>query len=342
MKKVRFGKTELMVSEIAFGGIPIQRLSVAEAIKVVRGAIELGVNFIDTANGYSDSEEKIGLAIKDISRDSLVIASKSMAHDKKTFLEHLDLSLRRLGTDYLDLYQHHYINSIESYKGLISEGGAFEGMMEAIRAGKVRFPAFSSHNIPSALKIMREGKFDAVQLAVNYVDDEAAKEAIPLAKELDMGFIAMKPFGGGLLNDAKLSIKYLSQFDNIIPDPGIEKLSEIEEIVRIVESGDNFSEKDMADVEKAKQELGDHWCHRCDYCQPCPQNIRISTVLVIEGFLKRIHYQGVMDLAGQTMENARNCTECRECMGRCPYNLNVPGLIKEKIDCWDRYLAENR
>ncbi|MCL2159939.1 MAG: aldo/keto reductase, partial [Oscillospiraceae bacterium] len=230
MEKVRFGKTELMVSKIAFGGIPIQRLNTAEAAKVVRGAIDLGVNFIDTANGYSDSEEKIGLAIKGVPRDSLVIASKSGARDKKTFLDHVDLSLKRLGTNYIDIYQLHGVSSKQTYDSAFGEGGAYEGLMEAVRAGKVRFPAFSSHNIPLSIEIMREGKFAAVQLPFNYIDDEAAKEAIPLAKELDMGFIAMKPFGGGLLGDARLSIGYLSQFEGIVPDPGIEKLSEIEEI----------------------------------------------------------------------------------------------------------------
>lgn len=342
MDKVRFGKTELMVSKIAFGGIPIQRLSIPDAVKVVRGVIDLGVNFIDTANVYSDSEEKIGIAIKDIPRDSLVIATKSIALDKKTFLENLDLSLKRLGTDYVDLYQHHGISSPESYDAIMGDGGAFEGMMEAVRAGKVRFPAFSSHNIPVAMRIMRDEKFAAVQLPFNYIDDEAAKEAIPLAKELDMGFIAMKPFGGGLLNDAKLSIKYLLQFDSIVPDPGIEKLLEMEEIVRIVESVEKLSADDAAAINKMKTELGDRWCHRCDYCQPCPQKIHISGVLTVDSLIKRMPFQRVSAMIGQAMETANGCVECRECVGRCPYNLNIPELITEKLAIWDRYLTENK
>jgi len=342
MKKVSFGKTGLMVSEIAFGGIPIQRLSIPEAADVVRGVINLGVNFIDTANGYTDSEEKIGLAIKDFPRESIVIASKSGARNKKMFLENLDLSLKRLGTDYIDLYQHHGIGSIEDYNVIMGEDGAYEGMMEAVRAGKVRFPAFSSHSIPAAIHIMREGKFFAVQLPFNYVDDEAAKEAIPLAKELIMGFIAMKPFGGGLLNDAKLSIRYLSQFDNIVPDPGIEKLSEMEEIVSIVESGEGFSAADALAVEKAKAELGSSWCHRCDYCRPCRQNIHISGVLTIESMIKRMLPPRVIAMSGQNMDAARECIGCRDCVERCPYDLDIPELIKDKLEIWDRYIAEIR
>ena len=342
MDKVRFGKTELMVSKIAFGGIPIQRLSFPEAEKVVRGAIDLGINFIDTANGYTDSEEKIGLAIKGLPRESLVIASKSHARDKKTFLENIDLSLKRLGVDYIDLYQHHGVSTPEDYEKLMGEDGAYEGMLEAIRVGKVRFPAFSSHSVPLAMQMMRDGKFVCVQLPFNYVDDEAAKEAIPLAKELDMGFIAMKPFGGGLLSDAKLSMRYLSQFDSIVPDPGIEKLSEIEEIVNISESGAGLSADDIATIARMKEELGASWCHRCEYCQPCPQKISISGVLTVETVIKRMPFERASMMGSRNMDAARTCIECRECVGRCPYNLNIPELLKEKLAIWDKYLADNK
>jgi len=342
MDKVRFGKTELLVSKIAFGGIPIQRVSVPEAVALVRGAIALGVNFIDTANAYSDSEEKIGLAIKGMARDSLVLATKSTARDKKTMLENLDLSLRRLGVDYVDLFQLHNVSSAETYDTVFGAGGAYEGLMEAVIAGKVRFPAFSSHSVPLACRMMREGRFASVQLPFNYVDDTAAQEAIPLAKKMDMGFIAMKPFGGGLLNDAKLSIKFLAQFDNIVPDPGVEKLSEMEEIVRIAESGETLTADDIASIEKIKAELGSRWCHRCDYCQPCTEGIAISSVLTVESLIKRMPYQRVFEMAEQAMETARGCSECRTCMERCPYKLSIPELIKEKLAIWDRYLSENK
>ena len=342
MEKVRFGKTELMVSKIAFGGIPIQRLGMKEAAEVVRGSIDLGINFIDTANGYTDSEEKIGLAIKGIARDKIVIATKSGARDKKTYLENLDLSLKRLGTDYIDIHQHHGLSTGEGYDVTMGEGGAHEGMQEAIRAGKVRFPAFSSHSIPAAVQIMKTGIFAAVQLPFNYVDDEAAKEAIPLAKELDIGFIAMKPFGGGLLSDANLSLKYLSQFESIVPDPGIEKLSEMEEIVRIVEAGEAFSESDASAIEKVRAELGSVWCHRCDYCQPCPQKIHISGVLTVESMMKRMPFERAGFMAGRNMENAKNCTKCRECVSRCPYDLDIPNLILQKLDIWESFLSSGK
>ena len=341
MQKVRFGKSELMVSKIALGGIPIERRSKEDAVKVVRRAIDLGVNFIDTANGYTDSEEKIGLAIKEYPRDSLIIATKSFARDKKTMNEHLDLSLKRLGTDYIDIYQHHSISSDECYDAVMAEGGAYEGMLEAVKAGKIRFPAFTSHDIATAIKIMRDGKYFSVQLSLNYVDDEAAAVAVPLAKEMDMGFIAMKPLGGGLLPDVELAFKYLLQFDNVVPDPGIEKIEEIEEIVKIVNSSGTFSPSDIEAVEKMKIELGDRWCHKCDYCKPCPQGISISGVLSVESFIKRLPYGRAVGIGGQNMSAAANCNACGTCLSKCPYKLNIPELIKEKVEIWNEFLKQH-
>jgi len=335
MDKVRFGKTGLMVSKVAFGGIPIMRISKAEAVRIVREAIGLGINFIDTATGYADSEEKIGEAIQGMKREDLVIASKSPARDKKTFTENLDLSLKRLGLDYIDIYQLHNVSSEPQKEEVFGPAGAMEGLEEAVKAGKVRFPAFSSHSIPLAIEIMKSKKFASVQLPFNYIDKEAAEKAIPLAKELDMGFIAMKPMGGGLLPDAALSFRFLGQYENIVPDPGFEKIEELREIAGIVEKKETLSADDEKEIEKQRLELGPSWCHRCDYCQPCPQGVHISTALNIKSFMKRMTPERARSFVGPHIEKARTCLECGLCVKRCPYNLNIPVLLKEKIAYWD-------
>ena len=335
MKRVRFGKTELMVSRVAFGGIPIMRLSKPEASHLVRESINMGINFIDTAHGYTDSEEKIGEAIKGIKRENIIIASKSPANDKAAFLEHLDLSLKRLGIDYIDIYQFHGISSESKRDAIFSPNGGMEGMEEAVKAGKIRFPAFSSHSIPIAIELMKTGKFASVQLPFNYIDSTATDEAIPLAKKLDMGFIAMKPMGGGILDDAGLSIRYLMTYDSIVPDPGIEKIEEIREIVSIVERNETFSAEDRERVEKQRREFGPSWCHRCDYCQPCPQGIQISSALCIKSAFKRMPHERAISFVGPAIEKARSCLECRECVSRCPYHLDIPSLLKEQITLFD-------
>ncbi|MCL2319048.1 MAG: aldo/keto reductase, partial [Treponema sp.] len=315
--------------------IPIMRISKAEAAALVREAIGLGINFIDTAHGYADSEEKIGEAIKGMRREDLVIASKSPANDKKTFNEQLDLSLKRLGVDYIDIYQFHNIGTPAKRDAIFGPGGAMEGLAEAIKAGKVRFPAFSSHSIPMAIELMKGGKFAAVQLPFNYIDNAAASEAVPLAKKLGMGFIAMKPMGGGLLDNAGLSFRFLLSYDSIVPDPGIEKPEEIREIVRIVEKNEALSPADKREIEKLRTEFGPTWCHRCDYCQPCPQGIPISSVLSLKSAFKRMSPARARSMVGPGIEKARTCLECGQCLPRCPYHLEIPSLLKERIKFWD-------
>jgi predicted aldo/keto reductase-like oxidoreductase len=331
MEKVRFGKTELRVSKVAFGGIPIMRLSKADAVHLVRESIHFGINFIDTATGYMDSEEKIGEAIKGIRRDDIVIASKSPADDKAGFLAHVDLSLKRLGLSYIDIYQFHGINNEEKRKAIFGPGGAMEGMTEAVKAGKIRFPAFSSHSIPVALEIMKTGKFYSVQIPFNYIDEDAIDKAIPLAKKLDMGFLAMKPMGGGLLHNAKLAFRYLNQYSGIVPDPGIEKLEEIKEIIEVVEKHETLSIEDRRAIDKDRADMGSSWCHRCDYCQPCPQGIPISMVLCLKSFFKRMTPERARELIGPAIEKAKHCTDCRACVSRCPYYLKIPSLLKDNI-----------
>ncbi|MDR1412241.1 MAG: aldo/keto reductase [Spirochaetaceae bacterium] len=335
MKKVRLGKTGLMVSRVALGGIPIMRVPKAEAAELVREAIGLGINFIDTAHVYSDSEEKIGEGIKGIRREDLVIASKSPANDKKAFNEHLETSLKRLGVDYIDIYQLHNIGSGARRDAVLAPGGAYEGLVEAVRAGKVRFPAFSSHSLPIVLELAKSGKFSVLQFPFNYIDYEAEKDLIPLAKELDMGFIAMKPMGGGLLDNAGLSFRYLLQYDSVVPDPGIERIEEIREIAAIVEKNEPLSGEDRKEIEKLRAEFGPSWCHRCDYCQPCPQGIPISSALGAKSSIKRFSPARWRELIGPALESARNCLECGECVKRCPYHLEIPKLLKESIAFWD-------
>jgi len=335
MKRIRFARTELMVSRIAFGGIPIMRLNKNDAASLARESINMGINFIDTAHVYTDSEEKIGQAIKGMKRDDLVIATKSPADDKKIFLEHVDLSLKRLGTDYIDIYQFHGISSQARRGAVFAEGGAMEGMNEAVKAGKIRFAAFSSHSLPVAIDLIKTNLFASAQLPFNYIDSAASDEAIALAKELDIGFIAMKPMGGGLLDDAGLAFRYLLSFDSIVPDPGIEKIEEIKEIIAIAEKNEALSDNDKNEIEKQRKEFGSSWCHRCDYCQPCPQGIAISSALCVKSAFKRMPVSRAHSFVGPAIDKAKTCTECRQCVSRCPYDLDIPAILKEQIKLYE-------
>ena len=330
MNKIEFGKTGLWVTRVAMGGIPIGRLPKKEAVGVVKKVLDMGINFIDTANAYRDSEEKIGGALKGRKREEIVIASKSPASDKKSFLEHVDLSLKRMAIDYIDIYHLHGVNSEEKMKQVMRPGGAYEGLQEAIERGKVRHAAFSSHHILEAKELMLTEKFEVVQIPLNFLDTEPEAEIIPLARKMNLGVIAMKPLGGGLLEDANLCFRYLAQFPGIVPDPGIEKIEEMEEIVQIVENPQPLNSEEEKEIERIREELGKEFCHRCDYCQPCPEGIPISIVLTAKSLVKRMPLQRAAEFIDPAIEKARECTECEECVERCPYDLPIPELLKQK------------
>jgi predicted aldo/keto reductase-like oxidoreductase len=337
MEKIRFGSTGLEVSKVAMGGIPIMRLDKKDAVKVVRSVVEMGINFIDTANAYGDSEEKIGEAIKKYTREDIILASKSMARDSKTLIQHIDLSLKRLGTDYIDIYQLHAVSNSQTFEQVMAPGGAYDGLEKAISSGKVRHNGFSSHNVPISEKMMKSNKFQVTQIPLNFLDIEA-ESLVPIARELDMGFIAMKPMGGGLLEDAGLAFRYLNQFQGVVPDPGIEKIEEMTQIIGIVKDQEPFSDIDKEMVKKIKQETGDSWCHRCGYCLPCSQDINIPMALVLKSTLKRSGDLGAERFCKPNIEKAYDCIECGECIERCPYELDIPELIKDNIKIWEEYL----
>jgi predicted aldo/keto reductase-like oxidoreductase len=340
VEKIQFGNTNLMVSKVAMGGIPIMRLDKDMGVKVINEVIDMGINFMDTAHVYGDSEEKIGRAIKKHKRENLVLASKSPAPDKKTFLLHLKLSLERLGVDYIDIYQMHGVNSKEIMDKVMGEDGAYFGLKEAVSRGKVRYFAFSSHSTHIAKKLMRTKKFQVVQIPFNFVDTEPEEELIPLAHKLKMGIIAMKPMGGGILQDANLAFRYLAQFEGIVPDPGVERIEEMAEIVNIVENPRPLTSSEKEEIEKIRKELGNQWCHRCGYCMPCHKDINIQLILVTKSTIKRMSFETATNFLEKAMNKAQDCTECRKCTKKCPYNLDIPVLLKENVALWENYKNE--
>jgi predicted aldo/keto reductase-like oxidoreductase len=341
MKTVRLGKTGLMVSRIGMGGIPIQRPTEDEAIKVAHRALDLGVNWIDTAAGYGNSEERFGKALAG-RRDQVIVATKSGQRNKAEAAAELERSLERLKTDVIDIWQLHNVSSAETYAQVTGPGGSLEAAQEALQAGKIRHIGISGHNLDVMMKAVRSGLFETIQFPFNYVTREPADELIPLARAHDVGFIGMKPFAGGMLGDATLSIKYVLQFDSVVPDPGIEAVKEIEEIVAIVESGDwVLTPQELQQIEARRAELGTQFCRQCGYCQPCPEGVSISMVMITQGMWKLWPQETFLEWMGEVIDGARNCVQCGECETKCPYQLPIREMIAENIAFYERVAAEH-
>jgi len=335
MEKIRLGRTGLMVSRLGFGGIPIQRDTEEDAISVVKRCLALGITYIDTANGYTTSEERIGKAVAG-RRDKVVIATKTGARTREDAEKHLALSLKRLQTDYIDIYQFHGVNNTKHLEAVLEPNGLLAFAEEAKKAGKVRHIGITSHQMDIAKKAIATDKFETIMFPFNVVTDEAATQLLPLARQHDVGFIAMKPLAGGMLDNARICFKYLFQFSDVLPIPGIEKPQEIEEIVEILEKSPRMTSAEKAEMARMKQELGHRFCHRCDYCQPCTMNIPISTVLTSASFAKRLPEDRFFsDMVAKAMDAAAQCADCGDCEQRCPYQLPIREMLNEQVEWFE-------
>ena len=321
-----------MVSRVGMGGIPLTRPPLDEVITVINRALDLGVNFIDTANGYSTSEERIGIALEG-RREQVILTTKTGAGDKETAREHLDLSLKRLKTDYIDLWQFHGIMTMQKYGAIMGSGGSMEAAQEALDDGRILHIGFSSHSLKTALKLVATDNFETAQFPFNFISNEAAQDLVPLAAKHDVGFIAMKPFAGGMIKEANFAIKYLLQFENVLPDPGIEKLSDIEGVVDVVNGDWEITPIERQAMQDFRSKTGSRFCRQCEYCMPCPQGVHIHRMT----YLQRLYelwpperyftWPMVLD----AVESASHCTKCGECETKCPYLLPIREMIDENL-----------
>lgn len=328
MKYNYLGSTGLYVSEIGFGGIPIQRITKDEAAKVIQRAQELGINFIDTARGYTVSEEYIGYALKG-RRDKWIIASKSMVRDKNLMDKEINISLKNLNTDYIDLYQIHNVKDICTYDKVISQDGAYEALYEAKIKGKIRHIGITVHSADILKKAVESRLFETIMFPYNIVETQG-EYIFKRAKELNIGVIAMKPLAGGTIKDANLAIRFILQNKNVtIVIPGMASINEVEENVLAAEKG-NLSQSEIEMCKKISWEIGKDFCRRCGYCAPCPQGIDISFC-----FLLKLYYNNynLKDWANERYKelkaHAEDCRECGICEERCPYNLSIRKKLKE-------------
>ncbi|MFP4456567.1 MAG: aldo/keto reductase [Clostridia bacterium] len=328
MEYRKLGSTELNVSVIGFGGIPIQRVSNDEAIQLFKLAKENGINFIDTARGYTNSEEKIGLAIKEVNND-WIIASKSMARDGLTFKKELAISLSNLGIDCIDLYQFHNLGSNEEYDKIMMQDGAYAAAKEAQAKGHIKHIGMSTHKPDVALRAVKSGKFVSIQVPFNAVEDQFLP-AINLANKNNIGVIIMKPLAGGAITNASSALKYILEHPVSVVIPGMQKEQEIIENVETGDKSNTLSNIERENLMEFAKNLGNKFCRRCEYCLPCPEGIKIPSNFILHGYLTRYNLkEWAIERYFNQEVKASACVECGICETRCPYNLPIRDMLKD-------------
>jgi predicted aldo/keto reductase-like oxidoreductase len=333
MRTVDLGRTGLRVAEVGFGGIPIQRLSHEEAVAVVRGCLDLGVDFLDTAHGYTTSEERIGAAIAG-RREGLVLASKTPAQSGPEAEAHLQESLRRLGVGYIELYQLHGVSDEERWQQVTAPGGPLEVLLRAQRQGIIGHVGVTSHQPDVAIEMARSGCFETMMFPLNFAGPEPGLKVLAACRREGVAFLAMKPMGGGMLEDPRVAFQFLRQFGDAIPVVGIERTAEMAEIVRLYDEPARLTGSDREEMARICQELGAIYCRRCGYCQPCPAGIHISFVMNALSFLKRMPLQQTFAPGGikEAVDAVANCQDCGECESRCPYKLPIRERMAQVVE----------
>lgn len=325
MRKIRLGKTELMVTSTAMGCLPVQRCDEDYAVRLLRAAYEGGINYFDTANAYTDSEKKIGLALSDV-RDQIIISTKSAARDKAGVLAHIENSLRMMKTDYIDLFQFHQVTEVPDPN---DPNGAYAGALEAKERGWIRHIGVTSHRVNIAEDCIASGLFETLQFPFSYISSERDLALAQKCKEADMGYIAMKGLAGGMLNNARACHAFMKSYDNVVPIWGIQKLEELEQWLALAEEDPDLDEELSAFIRQERQELSGSFCRSCGYCMPCPAGIEIYNCARMNMLLRRSPWQQYMtDTWREKMEKINDCIGCHSCSSRCPYQLDTPNLLK--------------
>ena len=336
MRQIRFGRSELIITKNAFGALPIQRISKADAAYLLNKALDGGMNFFDTARAYSDSEEKIGEAFRG-KRDRFYLATKTAAVTAEAFWKDLETSLRNLQMDYVDLYQFHN----PAFCPKPGDGtGLYEAMLKAKEQGKIRFIGITNHRQAVAREAIESNLYDSLQFPFCYL---ASPEDIAMLESCvahDMGFISMKGLSGGLLTNAKAAFAFQELYEHTVPIWGVQRECELDEFLSYMKEPPAMTAALREFIAKDKETLAGEFCRSCGYCMPCPKGIEIPQCARMSQLIRRSPEASHLTPRAQAMmKKVEECVGCGQCMKKCPYSLNIPELLKKNYEDYKTFLT---
>ncbi|MCL2189553.1 MAG: aldo/keto reductase [Defluviitaleaceae bacterium] len=373
MQYKEFGKTGVTLSALGFGAMRLPMMQEGEkkvvnealAIPLIRRAIDLGVNYIDSAPYYCEkqSEIAVGKALKDGYRNKVYITTKNpiendSASDWTGRLEH---SLKQMDVDYIDFYHFWGIN-LKGFKHWETlTDGPLQAAQRALDAGLIKHLVFSYHDKPENLRyIVDSGRFEACLIQYNLLD-RSNEENIAYMHEKGMGVVVMGPVAGGRLgapsdviakllpekpaSTAEMAMRFVHANPNVhVALSGMENIQMLEENVKIASKTGHLTPDELAQVKKMMEEnkkLAELYCTSCDYCKPCPQEINIPhifgmmnthKVYGLTEHAKKAYAEMQAGTAWVKSADVTKCVECGICEEKCPQKLPVVKQLKETHD----------
>ncbi|WP_026507684.1 aldo/keto reductase [Butyrivibrio sp. MC2013] len=336
MKEVTLGKTGITVPQNAFGALPIQRVTTEAAVSLLRRAYDGGMRFFDTARAYSDSEEKVGIAFEGM-RDKVYISSKTQAKNADELWKDLETSLKMLRTDYIDIYQLH---CVPKCYGPGDESGLYEALLKAKEEGMIRHIGITAHKLGVAEEIASCGLYETLQYPFSYLASDREIRLVETCEDNNVGFICMKGLAGGLINNSRAAMAFMTQYDNLVPIWGIQRDQELDEWLYYMDDTPVMDDEICDYISKERKELSGDFCRGCGYCMPCPMGITINQCARMSLMLRRAPSAAWLNDHWQTeMKKIESCVNCKSCVSKCPYELNTPELLKKNYEDYKNVLA---
>jgi predicted aldo/keto reductase-like oxidoreductase len=339
MERIVLGKTGIEAVRFGFGGIPIQRVGEKQAVEVVRHALEKGLDFIDTSRMYTTSETRIGKALRETDKKA-VVATKSFNRSADGIRRDVEISLKELQLDYIDLYQCHAVGNEEEYRRVTASDGALTGLLKAKEQGIIGHIGITSHSLDLLEKVVDEGLFETIMVCYSFLEPAAGEKVIPKAIQKQVGILAMKPLSGGVITSPEAGLKWVFSRSGILVLAGVEEKAFFDQNWNVFLGDRRLTGDEERRILEIKKEFDGRFCRRCDYCLPCTAGIYIQFALGVRSMVRRMGDQ-ILDqpMFKDIWEKAANCTECGECMERCPYDLPIPDMIRENLD-WVKSLRK--